>query len=97
MANLTINQFSERLGITTGMGSRLKNGHRKPSVSLMTVLHREFGLDYEDMHDAFDWPDEPNGTAGFGLYLRNELFNSDDPPILEHHVGEVHFSAEGNA
>lgn len=66
---MTNERFAELVGCHFTMASRLRNGNRLPSLSLMQSIHEAFNLPYDDLMSAYKL-----GAAAFGQYLRLMVF-----------------------
>ena len=65
-------QFAEKVGIHFSMASRLRNGKRLPSASLIFRISYAYQLPIQQIQEAYlDGPDE------FGRYLRENVFDAE--------------------
>lgn len=51
---MTNEAFAARVGIDYTTASRLRNGHRLPSGALLVRIHREFGIGYKALMEAYE-------------------------------------------
>lgn len=63
-APLTHREFGRRIGVSESMASRLRRGHRLPSVRTVRRIQREFGIPYDELHRACEL-----GGPAFGQLL----------------------------
>lgn len=75
---LTNEQFGERVGVHFTMASRLRNGMRLPSVSTLRKIVDEYDLDINEALAAHG-----KGSAEFGRYLRDHVFEREVEPVLD--------------
>jgi transcriptional regulator with XRE-family HTH domain len=66
----TNEDLAQALDIDATMASRLRNGHRLPSASLMYRIHEVFKVPLDEIHEARN-----NGHEAFGEFVRERLFS----------------------
>lgn len=69
---ITNEEFASRVGIHFTMASKLRNGSRKPSVETLIAMRDAFGLDGNDILDAYS-----KGAESLGEYVRQAIFNEE--------------------
>lgn len=67
------NQFARAVGCHYTLSSRLRNGHRRPSVDMLNRIRNAYDLDADDMLEAYE-----AGTEAFAKYLRKNIFEATD-------------------
>ena len=64
-------QFAAAVGIHESMASRLRSGHRRPSLDLLIRISDRYGLDIKEAARAAH-------TNQFGSYLSENVFATED-------------------
>lgn len=68
-------EFGRRVGYDHTMVSRLRSGHRLPSVDKMEAISREFGIPWSDLLEAYR-----QGAPAFGRLLRERVLEAPCEP-----------------
>lgn len=63
--------FARKCGVHFTMASRLRNGHRLPSTSLLIRIHKKYHLPLADLTKAYS-----GGREAFGAYMRENVFEA---------------------
>jgi len=74
---VTNEEFAERVGCHFTMASRMRNGHRLPSVRTLIKISHEFDLKMDDLSSAYE-----NGPNSFSSFLRENIFDTVENPSL---------------
>lgn len=69
---ITNRDFGKRVGCNYTMASKMRRGTRLPSGALLARIILAFDLDAQKAVVAYS-----GGSATFGAYLEQEVFNSD--------------------
>jgi transcriptional regulator with XRE-family HTH domain len=67
------NEFARAVGCHFTLSSRLRNGHRRPSVEMLNRIKKAYDLDADEMLSAYE-----AGTQEFAEYLRKNIFEATD-------------------
>lgn len=62
--------FSEKIGVHFSMASKLRNGHRAPSLATVIAIKDAYGLPADELLEA-----ARGGPQTFGEYLRSHIFD----------------------
>ena len=69
-----ITSLLERLDATINtLSSRLRNGHRRPSVDMLNRIKNAYDLDADELLSAFE-----AGPKEFSKFLRERVFEASD-------------------
>lgn len=63
--------FARKCGVHFTMASRLRNGHRLPSTSLLIRISKVYHLPLRDLTVAYS-----DGRDAFGQYMRAHVFEN---------------------
>lgn len=74
MARMTNDEFGERVGCHYSMASRLRNGERLPSRTLLRRIIDAFDLNRIAAYEAYD-----RGPEVFSRFLRENVFEPTEP------------------
>lgn len=66
-------EFARAVGCHYTLSSRLRNGHRLPSVEMLNRIRRAYNLDADEMLAAYE-----AGSNQFARYLREHIFEATD-------------------
>jgi transcriptional regulator with XRE-family HTH domain len=78
MTVVTNDEFARLTGCTYTMASKLRNGARKPSGSLLTRIILVFQLDAQEATEAY-----AGGAVMFGDYLTRTVFSPTPNEAME--------------
>jgi transcriptional regulator with XRE-family HTH domain len=67
------NEFAKAVGCHYTLSSRLRNGHRRPSVEMLNRIRKAYDLDADDLLSAYE-----AGPEDFAQYLRRHVFEATD-------------------
>jgi transcriptional regulator with XRE-family HTH domain len=67
------NEFAKAVGCHYTLSSRLRNGHRRPSVDMLNRIKNAYNLDADEMLEAFE-----EGPKEFSKFLRERIFEASD-------------------
>jgi transcriptional regulator with XRE-family HTH domain len=74
---ITNEEFASRVGCHFTMASRMRNGHRLPSVRTLIKISSEFDLKMDDLTSAYS-----AGPVTFSEFLRENVFDAVSNPSL---------------
>lgn len=66
-------EFAQEVGIHFSMASKLRHGHRAPSLETLLKIKKRYGLPADDILDA-----AAGGPEAFGAYLRKQVFRDEE-------------------
>jgi transcriptional regulator with XRE-family HTH domain len=66
--------FAKVIGVHFSMASKLKNGHRSPSLDTLIRIWEEFDLPADELLNS-----AKGGADSFGRYLRDRVFKEELP------------------
>lgn len=67
------NEFAKAVGCHYTLSSRLRNGHRRPSVDMLNRIRKAYHLPADEVLSAFE-----EGPEEFSKYLRDHVFEATD-------------------
>lgn len=67
------NEFARAVGCHYTLSSRLRNGHRRPSVDMLNRIKHAYDLDADELLKAFE-----DGPKEFSKFLRERIFEASD-------------------
>ena len=67
------NEFAKAVGCHYTLSSRLRNGHRRPSVDMLNRIRKAYHLDADDILKAYE-----AGPKEFSKFLRENIFEASD-------------------
>lgn len=67
----TNDELAEALGLSFTMASRLRNGHRLPSIATMRKIQIEFGIPLEEIAAIRE-----RGHEAFGEFMRSRIYTA---------------------
>lgn len=71
---MTNEEFGRRIGVTHSMASRMRNGQRLPSNTVLLKIQSEFDLPLQELVNA-----HAAGAPEFGRLLRSQVFRPAAP------------------